>query len=132
MQCSEQSPPGKFFEVYELDQSMRHGHTNWIIQLREEPWDRMVWWSCPSLSKGATKCFVANGHLYVTNIQDMATTDGAQQTWPPWTSESDISRQTLKRSGPGGPPGPPYGPSTMYKAHTCKDALYGQFVRRGH
>ena len=41
-QCSEQSPPGKFFEVYQLDQSMRHGHTNWIIQLREESWGRMV------------------------------------------------------------------------------------------
>ncbi len=94
--CSEQSPPGKFFEVYEFDQSMRHGHTNWIIQIREDSWGRMVWWSLPRLSKGATKCFVASRPLYVTNIQDMATTDGAQQTWPPWKSESDISQQTLK------------------------------------
>ncbi len=90
------SPPGEFFEVYDSDQSMRHDHTNWIIQTRKESWGRMVWWSCPSWSKGATKCFVANGPLYVTNIQDTATTYGAQQTWNPWTSESDISRQTLK------------------------------------
>ena len=75
---------------------MRHGHTNWIILLREGSFGRMVWWSFPSLYKGATKCFVASGPLYVTNIQGMATTDGAQQMWPPWTSESDISQETLK------------------------------------
>ena len=29
--------------------------------------------------RGATKCFVTTGLLYVTNIQDMIPTDGAQQ-----------------------------------------------------
>ncbi len=48
--CSEQSPSGKFFEVCELDPSMRHGRSNCIIRPIKESWGRMVWWSCAETS----------------------------------------------------------------------------------